>query len=203
MHSKPWELSARALEILWACHIPSQLSEKRSIWIPRVCTLEEEGGKKLKKKKRVGTEKENQKKMTVPTDNEAATHLRKCTSVDVVPAAFAKVAVWRLCQTERPAWGWNDSGCMPPRTILRHVWAIRVCLVRRKTLSAVRESGGLEGEEEGGEEVWGDDRVTGWLIIYVAHLSPNNTQTLDHRGGNSERWRDIKSKSETGEGGDR
>lgn len=46
MHSKPWELSARALEILWACHFPSQLSEKRSIWIPRVCTLEEEGRKK-------------------------------------------------------------------------------------------------------------------------------------------------------------
>lgn len=48
--------------------------------------------RKRGEKKRVGTEKENQK-MTVPTDNKAATRLQKCTSVDVVPAAFAKVAV--------------------------------------------------------------------------------------------------------------
>lgn len=127
--------------------------------------------RKRGEKKRVGTEKENQK-MTVPTDNKAATRLQKCTSVDVVPAAFAKVAVWRLCQAERPARGWNDSGCMPPRTILRHVWEIRVCLVRRKMLSAVRESGGLEGEERGGEEgggmtEWQDDSSSAWHIFHL------------------------------------
>lgn len=53
----------------------------------------------------------------------------------------------------------------------------------------------------------GDDRVTAWLIIFVAHLSPNNTQTLDRRGRGAEKdgetQKDIKTKSETGEGGDR
>lgn len=39
----------------------------------------------------------------------------------------------------------------------------------------------------------------------MAHLSPNNTQSLDHRGEERDggMQRDIKSKSETGEGGDR
>lgn len=41
----------------------------------------------------------------------------------------------------------------------------------------------------------------------MAHLSPNNTQTLDRRGRGAEKdgetQKDIKTKSETGEGGDR
>lgn len=40
----------------------------------------------------------------------------------------------------------------------------------------------------------------------MAHLSPNNTQALDRRGGaekDGETQKDIKTKSETGEGGDR
>lgn len=44
--------------------------------------------------------------MTAPSDNKAATRLHKCMSVDVVPAAFAKVVVLTsLSDEERPVWG--------------------------------------------------------------------------------------------------
>lgn len=125
------------------------------------------------------------------SDRSASVYLLMCCLL-----LLGKVAVWRLCQAGvRMKWQ-----CLyAPRSFLRHVWAIWVCLVGRK-----RRVGG-----------WGagrgrDDRVTGWVIICVEHLSPNNTQTLDHRGGNRERdrgtQRDIKSKSETrgrAEGGGR
>lgn len=58
-----------------------------------------------KKKKEKSVKIENQK-MTAPSDNKAATRLRKCMSVDVVPAAFAKVVVLTsLSDEERPVWG--------------------------------------------------------------------------------------------------
>lgn len=71
---------------------------KRGIRILRLYTLENE-----KKKKSVKIENQ---KMTAPSDNKAATRLHKCMSVDVVPAAFAKVVVLTsLSDEERPVWG--------------------------------------------------------------------------------------------------
>lgn len=70
---------------------------KRGIRILCLCTLE---GKKKKSFKIVN------QKMTAPSDNKAATRLHKCMSVDVVPAAFAKVVVLTsLSDEERPVWG--------------------------------------------------------------------------------------------------
>lgn len=114
MHSKPLKLSARALEILWACHIPSELSKGACVergpfefdaWARR-------RGKKKKMLKREG-KKKNKKKTLWQLQTTRQRHICKCTSVDVVPAAFEKVVVWRLCQRERRAQGWNDSARVP------------------------------------------------------------------------------------------
>lgn len=194
MHSKPLKLSARAWKyyehvIFHHSFQDRGVQEEAHLNSMHVHT----GGKKRVKKGK-------EKKRYLQTTRQR--HVCKCISVDVVPAAFGKVVVWRLCQTEKACVRRKWQRLCAPRTILQHVWAIRVCLAEEKMLCSVRE---LESwRVRRGKR--GDDRVTGWLIICVAHLSPNNTQTLDHRGGiegDGRTQRDLKSKWETGEGGDR
>lgn len=186
MHSKPLKLSASALEILWVCHIPSKLSE-RSPFEFYACARE----------------KKIQKMTVLSHKNKAETRL-------LVHVCWCGVyCFWKsgglTSLSDRKACArMNWQRLYAPRTILRHVWEIWVCLVGRRKNAVFGESlggrgGGREEEEEEMTE-WQDDSSSAWHIF---HLITPNSRSLGGTERDGGTQRDIKSESETGEGGDR
>lgn len=166
MHSKPLKLSARAPEILWACHIPSELSKGACVergpfefdaWARR-------RGKKKKMLKREGKKKNQKKNIMATSDNEAATHLQVHVCWCGACCFWESGGLTSLSEGAACArMKWQCSRA--PRTILRHVRAIRVCLVRRKKCSVQwgRESAvGLQGEDGRGGGRGGAGEMTEW-----------------------------------------
>lgn len=75
--------------------------------------------------------------MTAPSDNKAVTRLHQCTSVDVAPAASAKVVVFDVSVRRRGLREDEMTAFVRPHAAA----AAR----EEKMLCAARASGGLEG----------------------------------------------------------